>query len=87
MDETGTAVWEPGLTQEIKGFMDNLQRRFTSKGIPVIIGEFGSIDKNNLNDREQWLKDYITLAGEADVMYIWWDEGGPSLKHMDVTAF
>ena len=78
MDETGTAVWEPGLTQEIKGFMDNLQRRFTSKGIPVIIGEFGSIDKNNLNDREQWLKDYITLASEADVMYIWWDEGGPS---------
>lgn len=77
MDEAGTSKWNPSDGREIDKFMKVIRKRFTSKGIPVIIGEFGAIDKNNTEERKKWLQYYIEKAREADAMYIWWDEGGP----------
>ncbi len=78
MDETGSGEWNPQEEREIDQFMELLRKRYTSQGIPVIIGEFGAVDKNNTGDREAWLNYYTEKAEECDIMYIWWDEGGPS---------
>lgn len=80
MEESGTAVWDASEKEQLTDMMHMLQERYTDKGIPVIIGEFGAIDKNNTAEREKWLKDYTTSAKEAGVMYIWWDEGGPGTE-------
>lgn len=58
--------------------MSRLHTRFISRGIPVIIGEFGAIDKGNTEERIRWLTAYLETAKENDLHCIWWDEGGPS---------
>lgn len=78
MDTAGTIEWKEEDQKEIDWFMDILKEHYTSQGIPVIIGEFGAIDKNNLEEREMWLKYYMKKAKECQVTCFWWDEGGPS---------
>ncbi|MBQ9140920.1 MAG: polysaccharide deacetylase family protein, partial [Lachnospiraceae bacterium] len=46
---------------------------FLSKGIPVIIGEFGAMNKDNEADRVEWAKYYLSKAKEIGVPCIWCD--------------
>jgi endoglucanase len=41
-------------TKDITGAVDRAYNLFVSKGIPVIIGEFGAMNKNNVADRVKW---------------------------------
>lgn len=53
-------------SQDAQGFADVMSRlndRFSSKGIPVIIGEFGSVDKNNMSE---CAKHAACIVKEAD---------------------
>ena len=49
-----------------------------ANGIPVLIGEFGAVDKGNTKERLQWLEDYMDAAGKHRIGLVWWDEGGRS---------
>ena len=74
----GTAKWSPESandTRDIDSLMDNLYNSFVSKGQPVILGEFGAIDKDNLEDRVLWSEYYIKKSKEIGVPCIWWDNG------------
>ena len=46
---------------------------FVNKGIPVIIGEFGALNKDNEQDRATWAKVYLSSAVNAGIPCIWWD--------------
>jgi endoglucanase len=35
-------------TREIDNLMNSIEQNFISKGIPVILGEFGAMNKENL---------------------------------------
>lgn len=61
--------------EDIDKVLDELYNSFIMKDIPVIISEFGTADKNNLNDRIQWSEYYITTAKKKDIMCLWWDDG------------
>ena len=76
MDVQGKNVWESRDAKEIGAVMKRLGERFVSKGIPVLIGEFGAVDKGNSEERLKWLKDYMEAAKEYRIGCIWWDEGG-----------
>lgn len=81
--EDGSSEWDasnPADTKPVTDFMDNLSSSFIEKGIPVIIGEFGSIDKNNTESRTAWTRYYVDYAREKGLMYIWWDNGGDSVS-------
>lgn len=78
MDEEGETVWQEAEVQEIEDTMSHLHTGFVSKGIPVIIGEFGAIDKCNTEERLKWLAAYLEAAEKNGISFIWWDEGGPS---------
>lgn len=77
MNPEGSRIWKETQVQEIEVVMERLMKRFVSKGIPVLIGEFGAIDKKNAKERLMWVKDYTKAARESQIAYIWWDEGGP----------
>jgi len=63
-------------TREIDSLMNNIYNNFVSKGIPVIIGEFGARDKNNnLASRTAWAQYYIKKGAEKGIPCIWWDNG------------
>ncbi|MGF7146223.1 endoglucanase [Anaerotaenia torta] len=74
----GTSEWsreKPNDKNEIDGLMSSLDKFFISKGIPVIIGEFGAMNKENIEARTDWAEYYIKKAGEIGIPCIWWDNG------------
>ncbi|MBR2823176.1 MAG: glycoside hydrolase family 5 protein [Clostridia bacterium] len=58
----------------ITGFLDALYHRFISNGIPVLIGEFGAMEKNgNLQSRVDWMAFYVSQARARGMTCCWWD--------------
>jgi len=49
-------------TSEIDWIMSKIKSTFINKNIPVIIGELGSINRNNEVERANWGKCYISKA-------------------------
>ncbi len=66
------AEWNNDTT-DIDTLMKNLEELFISKGIPVIIGEFGAMNRDNTEERCEWVDYYVTAAKEIGVPCIWWD--------------
>jgi len=59
-----------------RGRVLNVLNDFISRGIPVIMGETGAIDKNNEAERVKWANDYVKAVRSAGVPVIIWDDGG-----------
>ncbi len=78
MDVQGTGTWGKEGAGELETVMERLGQRFVANGIPVLIGEFGAVDKGNTKERLQWLEDYMDAAGKHRIGLVWWDEGGRS---------
>lgn len=61
-------------TADIDDFMDRLYKKFVSQGIPVVIGEFGALDKDrNLQARVDFSAYYIASASARGMTALWWD--------------
>ncbi|MCR4616841.1 MAG: glycoside hydrolase family 5 protein [Lachnospiraceae bacterium] len=60
-------------TEDIEYFMKNLYEKFVSKGIPVLIGEFGALDKDNLDSRMQFAAYYTYTARHYGMSALFWD--------------
>lgn len=74
LNTKGTGSWSIDKdTRDIDDLMKNINELFLSKGIPVIIGEFGAMNKDNEADRVEWAKYYLSKAKEIGVPCIWWD--------------
>ncbi len=71
LNTAGTSEWK--YTFEIEQLMTTINIIFVNKGIPVIIGEFGALNKNNEQDRATWAKVYLSSAVNAGIPCIWWD--------------
>lgn len=74
LDTAGTDVYDPN-DKSIPDLFDNIKYYFLDNDIPVIIGEFGSVNKMNDEDRIQCVTDYLTTAKEYGVPCVWWDNG------------
>lgn len=55
--------------------LDLAYNNFVSKGIPVIFGEFGAVDRNNIDDRAQWVQYYVGYAKSKGIPCFLWDNG------------
>jgi endoglucanase len=60
-------------TKDIDNLVKNVNDLFISKGIPAIIGEFGSVNKDNLADRVALAEYYVKAAHQYNIPCIWWD--------------
>ena len=70
----GSAFGTQAQKQEIVRFMNNLYNKFTKNGIPVVIGEYGALEKkNNLQDRVDWTAFYVATASARNFPTVWWD--------------
>lgn len=74
LNTKGRADWQED-TKVIDELMEELDKRFLSKGIPVIIGEFGAMNKDNIEERAKWAKYYTTAATRVGAVCVWWDNG------------
>lgn len=65
---------DAGRAELDKGF-DFLYNTFVSKGIPVIIGEFGAENKDNASDRAAYYAYYVEAAAKRNIPCFVWDNG------------
>ncbi|MGN0752897.1 MAG: glycoside hydrolase family 5 protein [Aristaeellaceae bacterium] len=56
--------------------LDNLYRDFVQQGYPVIIGEFGLVDKDNMAQRYSWIQHLMDVCTKRGIKCFWWDNGG-----------
>ena len=71
-----TSVWDASCVNELDGIMSRLNQYVVQKGIPLIVGEFGAVDKNNETDRAAFAYDFVSKAKTYGITCFWWDDGG-----------
>lgn len=64
----------------ISSVLTRLNSKFTSKGIPVIIGEFGTTFKTSDSSRISSANYLITSAKKYGITCFWWDDGNYANK-------
>lgn len=78
-----TAVFDDSCAAEISSLFSGLNESFVSKGVPVIITEYGAVKKRISKDRldynsdeaVKWASHYISSAEEYGIPCVWWDNG------------
>lgn len=60
---------------ELKTYFDKVVTRFTSQGIPVILGEYGCINKNNSVERAYHTEGLTRICQLDGVVACYWDQG------------
>jgi len=62
-------------TDPITRYIDLAYEVFVSKGIPVIIGEMGAVNRDNIEARAAWSEFYTAYAKSKGMTCFWWDNG------------
>ncbi len=74
LDKNGTKEYNPETdTNEIDTIIYNLKTNFLDKGIPVVIGEYGFMNKENIDARVAALDYYLSSARSNGIPCVWWD--------------
>lgn len=76
MNDFGYDVWSLGSKSYEFNFMRDLKREFIDQGYGVVIGEFGATNKDNLESRVLWAKEYVGTASSLGIPCVLWDNGG-----------
>jgi len=78
-DKSPVKTWSHSNSSDTSPITERIDRAyvsFVSKGIPVIIGEFGALNKSNESARATWVEFYVKSAAQKDIKCFWWDDGG-----------
>lgn len=77
--------------QELDTNFQYLEDTFISKGVPVLLDEFGAVDKNNTSIRAQYYAYYVKSAKAHGITCFVWDNGTESefglLNRKDLTWY
>ncbi len=74
LNPNGRSEWNHD-TDAIDKLMGDLKTLFIDQGIPVIIGEFAAMNRDNVQDRAEWAAYYVSAAKKIGVPCVWWDNG------------
>ena len=75
MESPGARSFTQAHKDELSGLFARLKAKFIDKGYPVVIGEYGATNKENLEDRLAWFNYYVLNAKNAGIPCILWDNG------------
>ena len=80
MSEWEVYDYSEQVGNDIDNVFDKIDSYYTSKGIPVIITEYGSqsksrpITEERIDDQNiEWVKHYLGRAKESGIPCVWWD--------------
>ena len=70
-------VTEYGVSQRIEviNYFTRVEKNLIERGMPVIIGEFGTTDKNNTAERLKWYTEVATQSRKIGAPCFIWDNG------------
>ena len=76
MASPGDIKFTEAHQKELSTIFSKLYNKFVSAGTPVVIGEMGATNKNNLQDRINWFNFFITEARKNSIYTCClWDNG------------
>lgn len=67
--------WDGSHKSDITQVFSDIDRIFSTKGVPVLLTEFGAVNKNNEAGVAAWVTDYLTTAKKYGIPCYWWDNG------------
>lgn len=76
MQGDGPKDFKPRHQSALESTFDRLNEYFVSKGIPVIIGEYGATNKGNTEERVKWFKFFLSYTRKYGITCVLWDNGG-----------
>eukprot|EP00833_Pecoramyces_ruminatium_P013517 jgi/Orpsp1_1/1187549/evm.model.d7180000058515.1 len=62
-------------TNDVDWAMNNIKKHLLERNIPVIIGEFGAMNRENELERAKWAEYYVNSATSMGVPCVLWDNG------------
>ncbi|MDE7359399.1 MAG: glycoside hydrolase family 5 protein, partial [Lachnospiraceae bacterium] len=78
--EDGDTQWDTAGTRErIAQAFSQMNSLFVEQHVPVILTEFGCVDKGNTEERLEWTKYYMEQSHRYGIPCIWWDCGAYAL--------
>ncbi|NLZ95904.1 MAG: cellulase family glycosylhydrolase [Bacteroidales bacterium] len=80
LNENSTNInWGTDAEKQALDFeLDKVYRNFISKGIAVVMGEWGNLNHNNKEDRIRHAAYYTNGCLKRGICPIWWDNGNPN---------
>lgn len=72
--------------QNLEANMQKLSR-FVDAGYPVILGEYGAIDKNNTTERAYYAEAVNHMCKKIGIVPVWWDAGAFNHEDADKADF
>lgn len=75
METPGTREFGQNLKNELATEFKTLNDKFISKGIPVVIGEYGATNKGNTEARVEWFGFFIKFSRKYNMVACLWDNG------------
>ena len=73
MNGTGTSKYNQKMASDLSYTFKKLEASFVKKGIPVYIGEYGAVNKDNTEDRIQWFNTFIRQTRKMGITCVLWD--------------
>lgn len=58
---------------ELETMFNSYKNIIQKKGVPIVMGEFSASDFNNTESRVNWAKDYLSMAKNAGIPCVLWD--------------
>lgn len=75
LDQNGTSSFTDADKSELDKYFDIIKTNIIDKGTPAIIGECGSLNKDNTSDRVKHMEYYINAAKKRGITCFIWDNG------------
>ncbi|MGN0115482.1 MAG: cellulase family glycosylhydrolase [Acutalibacteraceae bacterium] len=76
-----TTFDEDSFVEGLESVAERAQRMFMSRGIGVIVGEMGSVNKNNKAARLKHAELFVETMGKYGIKCIWWDNGSTRVNN------
>ena len=75
MEAPGERSFTQAHKNELNTMFAKLKKKFIDNGYPVVIGEYGATNKDNLQERLAWFDYYISTAKAYGIPCCLWDNG------------
>ena len=68
-------TWDGSDVSSIASTVKQLDKYLIQKDVPVIVSEFGAVNKGNSEEIQKWAKDYLNVMNNYGLKCFWWDNG------------
>lgn len=69
----GYSAWDGSQKNSIVSTLKQIDKYLIQKDVPVIVTEFGAVNKNNPQDIISWIGDYMSSMNKYGIKCFWWD--------------